>query len=675
MYKGGWDLMNIALLGNPNTGKTSMFNNLTGSYEYVGNWSGVTVEKKVGIFKEGTSKLIDLPGVYSLNPLSKDESVVTTFLLNDPFEKMLNIVDASQLERNLQLTIQLLEFGKPLVIGLNMVDVASNRGIIINVERLASQLNVPVIPVIARTGRGCNDLAKLTTSNTEQLASKFIVQYGEGIEQAIIELKGLLQGKSNHSVRWLTLQLLEGNPYVKEYLLKYIEETKLDALIYSTSRVVLSESNIKTMDQYIYKKRQDAIAELLQISTLVKKEQGKPLTEKIDLIITNKWLGIPIFLCVMYVLFMLTFDWLGFPLSDALDGIISGPITTWIEEFLTLVGASSFIHALVLDGIVAGVGGVLVFVPQIFILFLFISILEDSGYMARVALVMDRLMEMVGLNGKAFIPMMIGFGCNVPGVMAARTIETPRERLLTVLLTPLMSCSARLPVYALFVGAFFAYHKALIVLSLYVLGIVVALILAKVFSATILRGETSYFVIELPPYRLPQAKALWKSTWEKGKGFIRKAGTFIFAGSVLIWLLSYAGPGGVNVNMDDSFLAMIGGIFAPLLAPLGFGTWQAGASLLTGFLAKEAIISTMNIIYFVPDEASLQGLLVNTFTPVGAYSFMVFILLYIPCLATVATIKKETGSNKWTAFSIFYALAIAYVLSLLVYQVGHLLGF
>lgn len=667
--------MNIALLGNPNTGKTSMFNNLTGSYEYVGNWSGVTVEKKIGVFKQGTAKLIDLPGVYSLNPLSKDEGVVTSFLLHDPFEKMLNIVDASQLERNLHLTIQLLEFKKPLVIGLNMVDVASNRGISIDTEKLGSLLNVPVIPVVARTGRGCHDLAKLATLDTEEQASEFIVEYGEAIEQAILEMEKLLQGKSEHSTRWLTLQLLEGNPYVKEYLQRYVDGIELDAFIYSTARTVLGQSDIKTMEQYIYKKRHAAIVELLQKSTLVKKEQGKPLSEKMDLIITNKWLGIPIFLSVMYVLFMLTFDWLGFPLSDALDGFISGPITTLIENSLNLVGASQFIHALILDGIVAGVGGVLVFVPQIFILFFFISLLEDSGYMARVALVMDRLMEMVGLNGKAFIPMMIGFGCNVPGVMAARTIETPRERLLTVLLTPLMSCSARLPVYALFVGAFFAYHKALIVLSLYVLGIVVALILAKVFSVTILKGETSYFVIELPPYRLPQAKALWKSTWEKGKGFVKKAGTFIFAGSVLIWLLSYAGPGGVEVNMDDSFLAMIGGIFAPLLAPLGFGTWQAGASLITGFLAKEAIISTMNIIYFAPDEASLQGLLINTFTPLAAYSFMVFILLYIPCLATVATIKKETGSNKWTAFSMVYALAIAYVLSLIIYQVGQLFKF
>lgn len=282
---------------------------------------------------------------------------------------------------------------------------------------------------------------------------------------------------------------------------------------------------------------------------------------------------------------------------------------------------------------------------------------------------------MVGLNGKAFIPMIIGFGCNVPGVMAARTIEQPRERLLTILLTPLMSCSARLPVYALFVGAFFTKYQAIVVFSLYVLGIVVALTLAKIFSSTILKGEFSLFVVELPPYRMPQAKALFRSTWDKGKGFIKKAGTFIFGGSVVIWLLSNAGPGGFDVSMDDSFLAIIGGVLSPILAPLGFGTWQAGASLITGILAKEVVVSAMNIIYHVPNADTLQGMLVTEFSALSAFSFMVFVLLYVPCLATVATIRKETGSIKWTYFSVGYALAIAYLLSFVIYQVGKLLGY
>jgi ferrous iron transport protein B len=667
--------MEIALLGNPNTGKTSMFNHLTGSYDYVGNWSGVTVEKKVGVFKSNKSKLIDLPGIYSLSPLSQDEGVVTKFLLHDPFDRILNIVDASQLERNLQLTLQLLEFGKPVVIGLNMMDVAKNRGILVNTKKLGELLGVPITPVVARSGKGCRQLEEQVTTHFDASFTSQLVDYGKEIAEAITELEALLQHQSAHSTRWLTIQLLEGNEYVKKYLASFIAESELDSLIQRTTAKALVNSEAKTIAQFIYKKRQAAIAAILQESTKREENKGIPLTEKIDAVVTNRWMGIPIFLLLMFFMFMLTFDWLGTPLSDALDRLITGPVTDGLTNLLNAAGASAFIHSLVIDGIVAGVGGVLVFVPQIFILFLFISILEDSGYMARVAFVMDRMMEKVGLNGKAFIPMIIGFGCNVPGVMAARTIETPRERLLTILLTPLMSCSARLPVYALFVGAFFTINKAVIVLSLYVLGIVVALILASIFSKTILKGETSMFVIELPPYRVPQFKALWRSTWDKSKGFVRKAGTIIFAGSVMIWILSYAGPNGMNVAMDDSFLAMIGGIFAPLLAPIGFGNWQAGAALLTGFLAKEAIISTMNIIYFAPTEAGLQELLSQYFTPLSAYSFMVFILLYIPCLATVATIYKETRSKKWTAFSIVYALALAYILTLIIYQGGKLLGF
>jgi ferrous iron transport protein B len=666
--------MEIALLGNPNTGKTSLFNHLTGSYEYVGNWSGVTVEKKVGLFKNKRDQLIDLPGIYTLNPLSKDEGVVTNYFLSEQTDKLLNILDASQLERNLHLTLQLLEYEKPIVIGLNMIDVAKNRGIQIDVDLLASKLGVKVTPVIARSGKGCDTLAEMITNEHITKTRSALIYYGKEIEEASVRLLQMIDGKKTPSIRWLTLQLFEGNPYVKEYLQQWIEPTLLFQFINDVEQEIISSHGVNSLEQFIYKKRKSFIQSILKDVVSLSK-QKTPLSENVDKIVTNKFLGMPIFLLLMYLMFMLTFNWLGFPLSDKLDALISGPITDGAINMLNLIKASEFIHSLVIDGIIAGVGGVIVFVPQIFILFFFISLLEDSGYMARVALVMDRIMEHVGLNGKAFIPMIIGFGCNVPGIMAARTIETPKERLLTILLTPLMSCSARLPVYALFVGTFFSKQGALIVLSLYVLGILVSLILAKLFSKTLLSEETSLFVIELPPYRLPQGKALWRSTWDKGKNFVKKAGTFIFAGSVFIWLLSYMGPAGLNVNMDDSYLAAIGGIFAPLLQPIGFGTWQAGASLLTGFLAKEAIISTMNIIYFVPDEASLQGLLATTFTPLSAYSFMAFILLYIPCLATVATIYKETGSKKWTIFSILYALVVAYIIALIIYYGGRLLGF
>ncbi|MCM3767331.1 ferrous iron transport protein B [Neobacillus niacini] len=665
--------MEIALIGNPNTGKTSLFNNLTGSYEYVGNWSGVTVEKKVGVFKNNIGHLIDLPGVYTLNPLSRDEGVVTLFFLNEPVDRLLNILDASQLKRNLHLTLQLLEYDRPVLIGLNMMDVANKRGIHIDVNKLSDILGVPVVPVVARSGKGCDKLVDVISTKSLKPVSKNLVYYGKEVESAITELSREISGKTDRSQRWLAIQYFEGNVYVKDYLESIADKQKLSAIAATLADELLKRFDAKSMANFIYLKRKEAI-EKIAADVAIKQDAVIPLSEKVDAIVTNKYLGMPIFLLFMYLMFMLTFDWLGTPLSGLLDGLLTGPVTNWFETALTAVNASDFIQALVLEGLVAGVGGVLVFVPQIFILFFFISLLEDSGYMARVALVMDRIMESVGLNGKAFIPMMIGFGCNVPGIMAARTIETPRERLLTILLTPLMSCSARLPVYALFVGAFFAGHKAFIVLSLYVLGIVVALTLAKIFSSTLVKSETSLFVIELPPYRLPQFQSLWRSTWDKGKGFVRKAGTFIFAGSVFIWLLSYAGPNGLKVEMDDSFLAAIGGAIAPILEPIGFGTWQAAASLITGFLAKEAIISTMNIIYFVPNDASLQGLLADYYSPLAAYSFMVFILLYIPCLATVATIFKETGSKKWTAFSIGYALAIAYVLSLIIYQGGRLFG-
>jgi ferrous iron transport protein B len=665
--------MEIALIGNPNTGKTSLFNNLTGSYEYVGNWSGVTVEKKVGVFKNNIGRLIDLPGVYTLNPLSKDESVVTSFFLNDPIDQLLNILDASQLERNLHLTLQLLEFQRPVLIGLNMIDVARSRGINIDVPKLSRILGVPVVPVVARNGKGCDQLIQVISNKNGQVIDKSLIHYGAEVEETIDQLSREINEKTNHSSRWLAVQWLEGNQYVKQYLLQLVEAKRLDDL-YSNLEARLSQQlKGKTVSQYVYLKRKEKIDQIV-LETVNRNHAKVPLTEKIDMIVTNKYLGMPIFLLLMYFMFMLTFDWLGTPLSDVLDKFFTGPLTNGVEKVLSVAHSSAFIHDLIVNGLIAGVGGVLVFIPQIFILFFFISLLEDSGYMARVALVMDRLMESVGLNGKAFIPMIIGFGCNVPGIMAARTIETSRERLLTILLTPLMSCSARLPVYALFVGGFFVGNKALIVLSLYVLGIVVALILAKVFSSTLFKSETSLFVIELPPYRLPQVQSLWRSTWDKGKGFIRKAGTFIFAGSVFIWLLAYAGPGGLKVDMDHSYLAAIGNVIAPLLKPIGFGTWQAAASLITGFLAKESIISTMNIIYFVPKGGSLQGILSHYYTPLAAYSFMVFILLYIPCLATTATIYKETLSKKWTAFSIIYALAIAYLLAIVIYQGGHLIG-
>lgn len=663
----------IALLGNPNIGKTSLFNNLTGSYEYVGNWSGVTVEKKVGRLKTNQAQIIDLPGVYSLIPQSKDEAVVINYYLHEDCSDILNILDASQLERNLLLTIQLLELQKPMIAGLNMLDVAKSRGITIDIPELSKRMGIPVVPINARTGKGCKELINFLSKEND--SPSFQLDYGELMENAILEIIALLpkQEELHVPVRWLAIQALDHNKEVLDYISLWASQKQIQGIRDRLKEKLKQQHGITMIEQWILQRRKEWIQELLDSCTTVDQSKARSLTTKIDQVVTHPVLGIPIFFVFMYLMFQLTFDWLGTPLSDLLDAFISGPLSSFLQMGLDAIDAGAFLNALVFDGIVAGVGGVLVFVPQIFILFFFISILEDSGYMARVALVMDRFLEKVGLNGKAFIPMIIGLGCNVPGVMATRTIEQPKERLITLLITPLMSCSARLPVYALFAAMFFSKHQGLVVFSLYFLGIFIALIIAKILSSTILKNESSLFVIELPPYHVPHARTLLRSTWDKGKGFIKKAGTFIFAGSVIIWLLSYTGPGGFDVAIDDSFLAMIGGLFAPLLIPLGFGTWQAAAALITGFMAKEVVVSTMNIIYHTPDDTALQGALMEQFTAVSAYSFMAFILLYVPCLATIAVIKHEVASRKWTLFAVTYSLVLAYLVSFLIYQVGSLI--
>lgn len=672
-------MSDAVLVGNPNTGKTSLFNTLTSSYEYVGNWSGVTVEKKVGRLKDKSGILTDLPGIYSLHPLSRDEGVASEFLLTGSPSLLINIVDASQLERNLYLTLQLLEYGKPVIIGLNMMDVAESRGLAIDTLRLAARLQSKVVPLIARTGAGSKELLLAMSRAEVPDDAEFRVDYGEVVEKAIeLISREVNQLFPSLSPRWLALQILENNPVVMD------SAPFLEAAVRSSVSKIrdqaeqqlgsLAGTDFSSLQEYIRSVRTKLIQQICRETVDLSQSKPHTLTEKLDKIAAHPVWGIPLFLLLMYLTFQLTFDWLGNPLSDILEGLISGPFSSVATQALGAVGASDFTRALIIDGVIGGVGGVLVFMPQIFIMFLIISFIEDSGYMARITIMMDKLMEMVGLNGKALIPFIIGFGCNVPAVMASRSLEQPKERLLTMLLTPLMSCSARLPVYALFAGVFFAKSQALVVLSLYVLGIVLALLLAKLFSRFIFSGEKSFFMVELPPYRWPQAVTLFRSTWEKGKGFLRKAGTFILGGSVLIWLMTYLGPGGIASNMDDSYLAAVGGLIAGILEPLGFGTWQSGAALITGFMAKEVVVSTMNIIYHVPDLAGLQGQIAGAFTPLQAYSFMALVLLYTPCLATVGVLRKETASWKWTLFSIVYSLTLAYLVALIIYQGGIWLG-
>ncbi len=661
--------MNTALFGNPNTGKTSLFNQITGAYEYVGNWSGVTVDKKVGQIKNSSQSLVDLPGVYSLNPLSHDERVASMALLNEEAEQILNIVNANQLERSLYLTIELLETNLPLVMVLNMVDIANKRGITINVERLGELLGVQSYSTVARKGKGCDEIVRLFKDEPlDSLA--FEIDYGPSIETAIQELLVHLGEEGNKKKRWIAVQYLMNNEIIEQ---AYDSSQSTFKEIKSRAEQAILKEKGRSLDEEIHQIRMAVIHNIVaQVTEDHEKQDSLSLTKGIDHIATHPVFGIPFFLLVLLVVFELTFDWLGTPISDALDAFFSGALTNWATSLLNLMDTAPFIKAVVLEGIIAGVGGVLVFVPQIFILFFFISLLEDSGYMARVAVVMDRLMEFIGLNGKAFIPLVIGFGCNVPSIMAARTIEQPKERLLTILISPFMSCSARLSVYALFVAAFFEKFEALIVLSLYVLGIVVAILVAKIFSL-FLKNEKSYFVMELPPYNLPQIGQLLRSTWDKGKGFVKKAGTFIFGGTVFIWLFSYLGPAGANVPIDDSYMAIVSGFFAPIFAPLGFASWQAVSALITGFLAKEVVVSTMNILYHVPAGETMANLLPQFYTPLTAYTFLVFILLYTPCLSTVAIMKKETGSTKLTLFSLVYSFIVAYGVAFGVFKAGQLL--
>jgi len=666
----------VAVAGNPNSGKTSIFNNLTGSRQQVGNWPGVTVEKKEGQLILGSVKarIVDLPGIYSLGAYSEDQLVARDYILHGDYDVIINVLDAGNIERNLYLTTQIMEAGGNVVIALNMLDEARKQNITIDVAELSRRLGVPVIPTVARLQEGMRELVEAVTGAVKFPEAKtFRIDYGPRIESELERLEALLRKfpgfTARFNARYVAVKLLEG----EDWLYKEIEswDRNMSSVILTASKESIPRLVAyygEDLDSVIVEQRYKFIADLLQgvVIRTAPPTQTRSITEKIDRVVLNRYLGIPMFFLVMYGMFQITFT-LSSPLSDIIEGFFGYLGSLAWEGF-----SSRLVSSLVADGLIGGVGSVLVFVPPIAILFLVISLLEDSGYMARAAYIMDRFMTGLGLHGKSFIPLLIGFGCNVPAVIAARTLENKGDRLTTILIVPLMSCAARLPVYVLFAGIFFTAYQGLVVFSLYFLGIVLAIIAAHLFKKMLFQGKEAPFVMELPPYRIPTLKATWLNVWERSSSFIKKAGTVIFAAVILVWALSNL-PWGVEYASHNSFIGRLGSWLAPIFAPLGFGTWQAAVALVFGIFAKEIVVGTLAVVYGVGD-VGLASVISNIYTPLSACSFMVMVLLYTPCVATIAAIRRETGSRRWAVFAVAYSLILGWALACLVYQGGKLLG-
>ena len=581
-------MINVALFGNPNVGKTTVFNLLTGSNQYVGNWPGVTIDKKEGFLGKDI-KIVDLPGIYAMDTFSNEEKVSKEFLETGDVDVIVNIVDASNLSRNLYLTTQLIEFNKPIVILLNMLDVAESKGIYIDSDNLSKELGVTVVPIIAKKKNGVDKIS-LAIKNSVNKTVNYDINFGNEVQT--------------------------------------------------------------------YKKLEDILSRCTKINS----DKKISISDKIDNIVLNPILAYPIFIGALLLLFKFTFDWVGGPLQEGLGTLIETYISSPINDML--VNSSPWFRSLIVDGILGGVCGTLPFFPLIFTLFFGISLFEDSGYMSRAAFLMDNIMRKVGLSGKAFIPMVMGLGCSSPAIMATRTLESEKDRKITALISPLMTCGAKLPIYAVFVAIFFPKNAALVTTSLYLLGIVVAILVSLVLNRTSFKNDIEPFVLELPEYKLPTLSALLKNTWNKSKGFLIRVVTVMFAMSVAIWLLSSFNFNGFTENMNDSFLAYLGKLIAPLFAPLGFGDWRASVSILTGLGAKEIVISTMEVLY-----GNLDKVLPTVFTGVTAYGFLVFSALYTPCIAALATMRKEYG-NKMMFTSLIYQFVLAWIGAFIVRIIG-----
>ncbi|WP_346891606.1 ferrous iron transport protein B [Clostridium sp. UBA3887] len=668
----------IALAGNPNCGKTTIFNELTGSSQYVGNWPGVTVEKKEGKLKGHKDvTIVDLPGIYSLSPYTLEEVVTRNFLIDERPDVIINIVDGSNIERNLYLTTQLVELGIPVVIALNMMDVVNKNGDIINTSKLSKSLGCEVLETSALKGKGLKELSDKAVEIGKSTPNVTLLNtFSKDTEEVISNIEKLLKGNSLiKNPRWFYIKLFERDEKVLEYLkLDNNTKDKLDNLINN-----YEESLDDDAESIITTERYDYIGKI--ITSCVKKKNNSNLStsDKIDKVVTNRWLALPIFALVMLGIYYIAVTTIGTIATDWVNDtlfaeLIQGNVSNWLMN----MQVADWLHGLIVDGIIGGVGSVLGFVPQIMVLFFLISLLEDCGYMARVAFIMDRIFRRFGLSGKSFIPMLIGSGCSVPAVMASRTIENDRDRKMTIMLTPFIPCSAKLPVFALLAGAFFP-SQPWAAPSMYFLGIAMVILSGIILKKTkLFKGDPAPFVMELPQYRIPSLKGLLIHMWDRGKAFIIKAGTIIFVASGLIWFLQSFSWSLQMVDAQDSILASIGNVIAPIFAPLGFGNWQSAVATVTGFLAKENVVATFGVLFglgaeLTESDPNLVSTMGQLFNVVSAYSFMAFTLLAAPCFAAIGAIKREMGSWKWTFIAIGYQTGLAYVVSLIIYQVGRLI--
>lgn len=668
--------MRFALAGNQNCGKTTLFNALTGSNQHVGNFPGVTVEQKIGQIK-GTKdcSVVDLPGIYSLRPYTQEEIVTQEYILKEKPDGIINIVDATNIERNLYLTLQLLELRVPMVLALNMMDEVRANGGTIDVAILSAALGIPVVPVSAAKGEGVTELIDKAMDVARERKKPVVTDFcadDSPVHRCIHAVVHLIMDHAvriNLPPRFCATKLIEGDDDMAQKLA--LTQNELELLEHCI--VEMEDESGFDRNEALADMRYTFIEKAVELSVVKCHESKEHIRSvKIDRILTGKYTAIPVFIGIMLTVFFLTFNVIGSFLSDLLSMGID-KLTELVDKGLTAYGINPVVHSLVIDGVFAGVGSVLSFLPIIVTLFFFLSILEDTGYMARVAFVMDKLLRKIGLSGRSFVPMLIGFGCSVPAIMATRTLVSDRDRKMTILLTPYMSCSAKIPIYAVFCAAFFHKYQALVMIGLYLTGMVLAVVVALIFKNTAFKGKPVPFVMELPNYRLPSAKSVGLLLWDKAKDFIQRAFTVIFLATIIIWFLQ-----NFDTRLDpvsdsaDSLLALIGRFIAPLFTPLGFGDWKAVTSLISGFTAKEAVVSTMSVLMNT-STANLGAVLSGAFSTLSAVSFLIFTLLYTPCAAAVAAIKRELNSGLMTIGVVIMQCTVAWVCAFAVYQIGSLL--